>query len=99
MNEGSKDQTLAFKLLAFSKRLEACVAGVRRVRERGFWAREKREGRARKEGGKPKGKDEGKERVLSLFSLPLSSFSVFLLPISRHSPLTGYQALNPADKK
>ena len=53
MNEGSKDQTLAFKLLAFSKRLEACVAGVRGVRERGFWAREKREGRARKEGGKP----------------------------------------------
>lgn len=45
------------------------------------------------------------ERVLSLFSLFLSRFSVvvvvfFLLPISRrHSPLTGYQAWNPADKK
>ena len=46
-----------------------------------------------------KGTREG-EGVVSLFILPLSHFSVFLLlPISRHSPLTGYQARNPADKK
>ena len=35
----------------FSLRVLACVAGVRKGRERGFSAREKREGRARKEGG------------------------------------------------
>ena len=45
-------KTLAFKLLAFSRRSVPCVAGLQRGRKRGFWAREERERRARKEGGK-----------------------------------------------
>ena len=36
----------------FSLRKLACVAGVWKGRERGFWARRKREGGARREGGR-----------------------------------------------
>ena len=36
------------------------MAGVRKGRERGFWSREKREGRARREGGKlPRARSRG----------------------------------------
>lgn len=54
INRRSKDQTLAFKLLAFSRRLVACVAGVRTGEVKGFLcARETRGAGGRREGNLP----------------------------------------------
>ena len=59
INRWSKDQTLAFKLLAFSRRLVACVAGARTGEVKGILCA--RETRGAREDG---------ERETSLFARP-----------------------------